>query len=170
MATSRKSTTKASPRKSTPAGRAGKTSPTRKSTRAAGSDKPDTAPPPAAAAAEKRAQLRAVESAPAVAPAEPVAASDDTRFKRPDLIEAVAEKTALKRGDAKIVLELVLQELGRALDENEELVLPPLGKLMVKKRKPDADGPDVLTLKLRRPGPATAKGGESPLADPDEDG
>lgn len=147
-----------------------------------------TSAPKATAAGPKR--RRSAPSAGADAPVEqtrvprPVAAVDDApdvvptaaadpRFKRPDLIEAVAERTALKRADAKVVLELVLQELGRALDENEELVLPPLGKLMVKKRKPDADGPDILTVKIRRPRDGvgeTQAEGESPLADPGEDG
>jgi hypothetical protein len=170
MATSRKTTTtaktpkaaKATPAKATPAG------PKRRST--AKTEKPAAAPE---AAPEARPHLRAVAPVPeaAKAPELPKAdAAGDTRFKRTDLIEAVAQRTALKRGDAKVVLDLVLEELGRALDRTDELVLPPLGKLSVKRRKPDAEGPDVLTLKLRRPGPATAKAGESPLADPDEDG
>ena len=100
----------------------------------------------------------------------PDAAGSDTRFKRPDLLEAVSERTAMKRSDAKVVLDLVLEELGKALDRNDELVLQPLGKLMVKNRKPDADGPDILTIKLRRPRPGSGAADESPLADPGEDG
>ncbi len=157
-------------RKSTPAGRKSRTSPTRKSSRS------DAAAPPAAKAAEARTHLRAVSfepEAPAPAKAEVVAdeaAPTDPRFKRPDLIEAVCQRSALKRADAKQVLELVLDELGKALDRNDELVLPPLGKLMVKNRKPDEDGPDILTVKIRRPRGAGEDGGESPLADPGEDG
>jgi hypothetical protein len=169
MATSRKTTPKAKTPKATAAGPKRRTS-----TRAAKAvAEPDSA-------AQTRPKLRAVEAAvePVAAPIEvqkaPKASKGDdaadTRFKRTDLIEAVAERTALKRSDAKVVLELVLEELGKALDHNGELVLPPLGKLSVKRRKPDADGPDILTVKLRRPGPAAAKDGESPLADPDEDG
>lgn len=157
-------------RKATPAGRKSRTTPARTT--------PDTATGPEA---ERRAHLRAVEvtgqaepEAPTAEGAEPksvpAAEDEDTRFKRPDLIEAVSERTALKRADAKVVLELVLDELGRALDRNEELVLPPLGKLMVKKRKPDADGPDILTVKIRRPRDTGGQGGETPLADPGEDG
>lgn len=153
--------------------------------------KAETPAAPADAAGEARPHLRAV--APAAEPAEPAKAAkpakapkaakpakpakpakdedaSDARFKRADLIEAVAVRTSLKKSDAKVVLELVLEELGKALDRNGELVLPPLGKLSVKRRKPDADGPDILTVKLRRPGPGGAKDGESPLADPDEDG
>ena len=156
MATSGKST----PRKSTPAGRKARTSPTRKSTGAA--DAPS----------EARAKLRAVETVPE--PAEATAAeaegTQDGRFKRPDLIEAVSARSALKRSDLRVVVELVLDELGKAIDANEELVLPPLGKVMVKKRKPDEDGPDILTVKIRRPDAGSDAQGTSPLADPDEDG
>ena len=177
MATSRKTPAKGSTPKATPAGRKGRTSPTRKSTR--GKATPEGAVDAADAAAvapdATRAHLRAVTDSDAEATT-PAAAGDDGRFKRGDLIEAVCEKTSLKRSDARIVLDLVLQELGRALDRNEDLVLPPLGKLMVKKRKPDADGPDILTVKIRRPaagsdgaGAGAGDGGETPLADPDED-
>jgi hypothetical protein len=165
MATSRKTTSKAKTAKATPAG------PKRR-----GAGKPPTAgaTPEAVVvvAAEARPHLRAVETAaePAEAKAAAKPEGGDGRFKRTDLIEAVAERTALKKADAKVVLDLVLEELGRALDRTDELVLPPLGKVSVKRRKPDADGPGVLTLKLRRPGPGSAKGDESPLADPDEDG
>lgn len=165
MATGPKTTSKGKTPKATPAGpkRRGATRP-----RAA-----DAAPDVVTGiAGEARPHLRAVETraepAEAEAPAKPE--GGDGRFKRADLIEAVAERTALKKADAKVVLDLVLEELGRALDRTDELVLPPLGKVSVKRRKPDAEGPGVLTLKLRRPGPAGAKGGESPLADPDEDG
>jgi nucleoid DNA-binding protein len=126
----------------------------------------------------KRTHLRAVEPAEIAVPAPEVApprqsAPQEGAFRRADLIEAVSERTALKRSDAKIVLDLVLEELGRALDVKDDLALPPLGKLSVKKRKPDADGPGLLTVKIRRPraGAKDAGGqGESPLADPDEDG
>ncbi len=140
----------------------------RKARRRRAAPEPETvASPPA----EARVHLRAVDTAapPPTAKTEGDGGAD-TRFKRADLIEAVAERTALKKSDAKVVLDLVLEELGRALDRTDELVLPPLGKLSVKRRKPDADGPDILTLKLRRPGPSGSKGDESPLADPDEDG
>jgi hypothetical protein len=161
----------ASSRKSTPAGRKSRTSTPRKSSPAPA---PAATRAPAPAAAEAASHLAAVP--PARAPETSAITSggapdaEDTRFKRPDLIEAVSQRTALKRSDAKVVLELVLDELGKALDGRDELVLPPLGKLMVKKRKPDADGPDILTLKLRRPRDAGDGAGESPLAEPGEDG
>jgi len=174
MAASRKTATKAAPRKSTPAGPRSRSKTARTQAAADLRDGPANA---VEVPAEKPASLRTVMApdAEATAPAAAEGAEtadtgeDDPRFKRGDLIEAVAERTSLKRSDAKVVLELVLDELGRALDRNEELVLPPLGKLIVKKRKPDADGPDILTLKIRRPRTDGAEAGESPLADPDED-
>ncbi|NKX46464.1 HU family DNA-binding protein [Roseicyclus persicicus] len=153
--------------KATPAGR------TRRVPRAkVPAPKPDPAPETAAA---RRAHLRAVETAEAADPetAAP-AAPDDGTVRRSDLIEAVAARTALKRSDAKVVIDLVLDEIGRALDRSDELALTPLGKLSVKKRKPDASGPDILTVRVRRPRDAGAEagadGGETPLADPGEDG
>ena len=174
----------AAARKSTPAGRKRRSAAASKKT-AGKSAGADTAPGGA-----QRGHLRAVTIEP-VEPAEGQGSRDtaetgaeggnDSRFKRPDLIEAINKRTALKRSDAKIVLDLVLDELGKALDRNEELVLPPLGKLMVKSRKPDADGPDILTVKIRRPRDAGEAGdeegdkeageaGDNPLADPGEDG
>jgi nucleoid DNA-binding protein len=85
----------------------------------------------------------------------------DTTFRRPDLIQAVAERSDLKRSDCKLVLELVLEELGKALDGRDELALPPLGKMSIKKRKVAGAG-EMLTIKLKRPPQATAaKPGDS---------
>lgn len=146
MATTTK--TARSPRKSTPAGR--------KPRRAV------TAPEPEADAPV------AVEAAPVVAPdPTPVAedAAADLTFRRPDLIQAVAERSALKRSDCKLVLELVLEELGKALDARDELALPPLGKLSIKKRKTLGAG-EMLTVKLKRPSPSASA---APDAEPEDD-
>ena len=131
----------------------------------------------AATARTARPHLRAVEPGEelpasqegAEAPAQEESAQDG-RFRRGDLLEAVSARSALKRSDVKLVLDLVLEELGQAIERRDELILPPLGKLSVKRRKPEGGGADVLTLKLRRGGPAAAKADESPLADPGEDG
>jgi hypothetical protein len=132
----------------------------------------------AAAEPAGRPHLRAVE--PAGEPSDVTEGAEsaakgegaqDGRFRRGDLLEAVCARSPMKRSDAKVLLELVLDELGQAIERRDELILPPLGKLSVKRRKPEGGGADVLTLKLRRGGAAgAAKGDESPLADPDEDG
>ncbi|GAB5445843.1 HU family DNA-binding protein [Gymnodinialimonas sp.] len=94
--------------------------------------------------------------------------ADDDRLKRPDLIEAIAKRVSLKRSEAKMVFDVVLDEIGKALDASDEVVVPPLGKLMVKKRL-DKPGGDMLTLKLKRAEADPAAGDVAPLADPQED-
>jgi hypothetical protein len=56
----------------------------------------------------------------------------------------------MRRADLKVVMELVLEEMGKMLDAGDELVLPPLGKLSVKKRVAKRGGGDMLTVKLKR--------------------
>lgn len=131
------------------------------------------------AAAPQRAHLRAVE--PSVQDATPdntakespvaVAAAPDTRFKRQALLDAVCAKAPIKRTDAKTLIDVLLDELGRAIDSNDELILPPLGKLSIKRRNTEGAGGDVLTIKLKRANDAGAGGGdkETPLAAADED-
>jgi nucleoid DNA-binding protein len=59
------------------------------------------------------------------------------RARRGDLLDAMAERSPMRRADLKVVMELVLEEMGKLLDDKgDELVLPPLGKLSVKKRVP----------------------------------
>jgi nucleoid DNA-binding protein len=132
--------------------------------------------------AEGRPHLRAVdpgsplpplqEVAPSVTPGKKAAgkANKDGAYKRQDLLEAICARKPGKRADAKALLEVMLSELGRALDGNAELVLPPLGKLAVKRRKPDESGPDILTVKLRRMRDGQGEAGETPLAAAREDG
>lgn len=92
----------------------------------------------------------------------------DDRLKRPDLIEAVAKRVSLKRSEVKMVFDVVLDEIGKAMDASDEVVVPPLGKLMVKKRMEKPNG-DMLTVKLKRAAADPAAGDVAPLADVDED-
>ncbi|WP_166486128.1 HU family DNA-binding protein [Jannaschia sp. CCS1] len=101
-------------------------------------------------------------------PAAAASASDDDRLKRPDLIEAVAKRVSLKRSEAKMVFDVVLDEIGKALDASDEVVVPPLGKLMIKKRV-EKPGGDMLTVKLKRAEADPAAGDVAPLADPIKD-
>ncbi|MBY4892360.1 HU family DNA-binding protein [Rhodobacteraceae bacterium N5(2021)] len=100
--------------------------------------------------------------------AEAAPAPEDDRLKRPDLIEAVAKRVSLKRSEAKMVFDVVLDEIGKALDGSDEIVVPPLGKLMVKKRL-EKPGGDMLTLKLKRAQADPAAGDVAPLAEAEED-
>jgi len=90
------------------------------------------------------------------------------RFRRQDLIQAVADRCSVKRSDAKEVLNLVLEEIGKALDEGDELVLQPLGRLSVKQRREATNGTN-LTVKIRRNALSAAADGETPLAEPEAD-
>jgi nucleoid DNA-binding protein len=73
-----------------------------------------------------------------------------TARRRGDLLDALAERSPMRRADLKVAMELVLEEMGKLLDAGDELVLPPLGKLSVKKRVATPGGGDMLTVKLRR--------------------
>lgn len=94
--------------------------------------------------------------------------ADDDRLRRPDLIEAIAARVSLKRSEAKMVFDVVLDEIGKALDASDEVVVPPLGKLMVKKRM-EKPGGKILTLKLKRADVDPTAGDLAPLAKADED-
>jgi len=86
---------------------------------------------------------------PALAPApapEPVVTE---RARRGDLLDALAERSPMRRADLKVMMELVLEEMGKLIDDGDEIVLPPLGKLTVKKRV-ERPGGDMLTIKLKR--------------------
>lgn len=132
----------------------------------------------AAETANPRAHLRAV--APPETVQEPTAPSADMpadgandtdgRFKRQALLEAVCAKTPIKRSDAKTLVELVLDELGRAIDVHDELILPPLGKFAIKRRNTEGAGGDILTIKLKRMPEAGGTSSETPLAAPRKDG
>lgn len=160
MATS----TKSRMRKSTSAG------PRRSGTLGTTSSAPKADEVEEVTAAAVEATGAAVEATAAAveATAAAMATTDDDRLKRPDLIEAVAKRVSLKRSEAKMVFDVVLDEIGKALDASDEVVVPPLGKLMVKKRL-EKPGGDMLTLKLKRAATDPAAGDVAPLADPEED-
>jgi len=98
--------------------------------------------PPSKASAETHVP-KAVDAAPA---AEPVVTE---RARRGDLLDALSERSPMRRADLKVMMELVLEEMGKLLDDGDEVVLPPLGKLAVKKRV-ERPGGDMLTIKLKR--------------------
>jgi len=70
--------------------------------------------------------------------------------KKPELIERVMTETGMKKKDVKPVVEAMLAVLGRALHQGEELVVPPLGKVMVKNSK-DLAKATVMNIKVRQP-------------------
>ncbi len=154
-------TTKSTKRKSTPAG------PRRTGTLStAGTAAPVSAPE--AEVVEETTTTTTVTTTTEVDAAASEPAADDDRLKRPDLIEAIANRVSLKRSEAKMVFDVVLDEIGKALDASDEVVVPPLGKLMVKKRL-EKPGGTMLTLKLKRAEEDPTAGDLAPLAASGED-
>jgi hypothetical protein len=125
---------------------------------------------PDAAAALDAAVAAVAFAAPATPQDPPVKPGKAQTFKRQDLVEAVCARSKVKRAEARVLIDLVLEELGKAFDTHGSLVLPPLGKVGIKRRRPETGTPDILTLKLRRTRSVDGEGDETPLADPGEDG
>ena len=71
-------------------------------------------------------------------------------IKKPELIDRVMAETGMKKKDVKPVVEAMLTVLGRTLADGEELTVPPLGKVMIKRVK-DVANAKILTLKVRHP-------------------
>ncbi len=70
-------------------------------------------------------------------------------LKRRTLLEAVAMRVGVKRTDAREVMDAVLVEMAEALDQGRDLILPPFGKVMLRKDKDGQDGrPMVARIKL----------------------
>ncbi len=87
-----------------------------------------------------------------------------------DFIDAVSARAGARKAAAKPLIDATLQVLAEALDRGDALVLPPLGRVRVARSKDGAKGA-ALTLKLKRSGPAKAKGAtDAPLAEADEQG
>ena len=47
-------------------------------------------------------------------------------------------------------MELVLEEMGKLLDDGDEVVLPPSGQARREKKRVERPGGDMLTIKLKR--------------------
>jgi len=173
--TTTSTTASAAKRKSTSAGprRTGTLGTTTSATKAAAASAPESAPAPAPNSAPNPApavEPEVIEEDVTASASVPAASgpADDDRLRRPDLIEAIAARVSLKRSEAKMVFDVVLDEIGKALDASDEVVVPPLGKFMVKKRDQKPAGM-MLTLKLKRASEDPTAGDLAPLAEPGED-
>lgn len=110
----------------------------------------------ARAKAEKTAPKTRVERAISRTPAikslpesESIPPKEPESFRRNDLLDAVAARSALPKSDLRAVIEVVLDEMGEALASGRDLAVPPLGRVKVQRRKKN-DGAEILTLRLRR--------------------
>ena len=78
------------------------------------------------------------------APTEP-----DQVMRKRELLDAVINKSGIKKKDAKPVVEAMLEVLGSALQDGRTLNLQPMGKFIVKHEKKLANG-KVLTTRIRQ--------------------
>lgn len=92
-------------------------------------------------------------------------------LKLKDFVDRAADRSGVKKKDAKPAIEAALAVLAEAIEKGEELRLPPLGKLKIAKTR-DVPGGKMITLKLRTgsgPGAGAAeKDADDPLADSDD--
>ncbi len=118
---------------------------------------------PVKVAAKKAAPEAAVNPAPLAAPSasaealkvEPVVVQSSepvvglAEMRKEQLLDEVAKRTGAKRKDVKPVVEAVLEIMGEAIGEGQELNLKPLGKVKIARTKLVANG-RVINLRLRQ--------------------
>jgi len=73
-------------------------------------------------------------------------------MRKKELIDQVVKRSGIKKKDAKPVVESLLSVLGEALADNRELVLPPFGKVKVRREKQMPNG-RVMVVKVRQSAP-----------------
>lgn len=71
-------------------------------------------------------------------------------LKKAELVDAVVERTGVKKRDAKPAVEAALALMGEALAEGRDLNLRTLGKIKVKRKKELSNGA-VLVARIRQP-------------------
>ncbi|AKS46286.1 DNA-binding protein HU-alpha [Octadecabacter temperatus] len=122
----------------------------KKATKTAAKSAPKVATKPVATAKAVATPAKAavIPKATIVETVKPVVAG--APIKKPELIDRVMAETGMKKKDVKPVVEAMLAVLGRALTKGEDLTVPPLGKLMVKRTK-EAANATIVTVKLRHP-------------------
>lgn len=120
----------ASPKKTT-----AKTSKTLKAGASAkATTKPVTAPKAGPGGASQSSAPAAAVAAPAVVEApKPVMIGPAMRKK--EIVDDVVARSGLKKRDVKPVVDHLLAVLGDAVSEGRELVIPPLGRIKVHKKK-----------------------------------
>lgn len=140
------------PRKRTTKASTSKTTTTRKrattSTKTTAKAKPKAAPKPEPVVVK--------ETAPVVTAAD---------MKKVQLIDAVVERSGVKKKYAKPAIEAALAVLGEALAEGQGLNLRPLGKVKIQRQKDVSNG-RVITVRVRQP--LDKKEADKPLAEPAE--
>jgi len=99
---------------------------------------PRKAKPATSAPAKTKIGADAPPSAPIAAPAvvnAPQAVVMGPAMRKKQIIDAVVERSGLKKRDVKPVLDHLLAVMGDALAEGKELVVPPMGRIKTHKKK-----------------------------------
>ncbi len=78
----------------------------------------------------------------------PQAVEKGNRVNTNSLVDAICARTGQKRKDVKPVVEAMLKELGETLLRGDQLNLPPMGKIIVKREK-EVGSAHVLNCKIR---------------------
>jgi len=73
-------------------------------------------------------------------------------MRKKELIDTVVTRSGMKKKDAKPIVDTMLAVLGEALADKRELILPPLGRVKVRKEKQLPNG-RVLVVKVRQTSP-----------------
>lgn len=88
-------------------------------------------------------------------------------MRKRELVDAVVDRSGIKKRYAKPAIEAALAILGEALEEGRSLQMPPLGRVKVQRAKELEDG-QVIVAKVRRKTQVDdeegAKSDEEPLA------
>jgi len=85
----------------------------------------------------------------------------DPPLRKRELVDAVAERSGVRKKHAKVAIEAMLDILGAALAEGREINLQPFGKIN-RKRVRDTDGALVVTARIRQSKPTSSPSGEQP--------
>lgn len=106
------------------------------------------------------------KSLPKVVSAKARAEEHDNELRKKELVEAVVERSGIKKKYAKPVVEAMLETLGEALADGREMNLQPMGKLKINRVKQTGNGRIVIN-RIRQAMKAKIST-KDPLAEPAE--
>ena len=108
-----------------------------------------TADTKAAVSAKRISRIPAPPAEPVVKAVEPSLSPATTELKKQELLQKVVTKCDVKKKDAKLVVEAMLDVLGEALADGRDLNLQPLGKVKLNRTKETAAA-RIMIAKIRQ--------------------
>ncbi|MCX7559996.1 HU family DNA-binding protein [Sulfitobacter sp. F26204] len=133
------------------------TSKTTKAATTPGNAAPTSALDGSAPAAAKQAEPTVVDA--------PQAVILGPMMRKKELIDAVVQRSGMKKKDVKPAVEMMLSVMGEAIGDNRELNLPPFGRLKIRREKKLANG-RIVVAKIRQSTPSdnadASKGSDDP--------